>query len=310
MLDSTWDVHAADLPIPFPLTPEEIEALRAERLAALPPPTDPAAPPVDPLAGVDLDALARERGAARGKHYVEALYVCVECHGRDFGGGKMIDDPMVGTALGPNLTTGGGSVTKDYTPADWDRKVRHGVRPDRRSGLMPSEDYQAMSDRELADIVTYIRSLPPVDKDVPETTLGPLGKVLVATGQIPLGVQRVDQTDRHPVVPPPEGPTAVYGEHLSKVCTGCHRKNFEGGPMAGAPPDWLPPTNISPHEQGLKGWTYADFEKTMRSGVRPDGRPVGMPMVLMLPYLANWNDTELKAVWAYLETVPPVPDGV
>jgi hypothetical protein len=115
------EVPDHDLPIPFPLSQEEVAALRAERARALAAPavdgtllasaTD--APPADPLDGVDLDAIARERAIARGKHLVEARYVCVECHGADFGGGTMIDDPLIGRLLGPNLTTGQGSRTVD-----------------------------------------------------------------------------------------------------------------------------------------------------------------------------------------------------
>ena len=53
-----------------------------------------------------------------------------------------------------------------------------------------------MSDQELSDIVTYIRSVPPVDNEVPGVALGPLGKVLVATGQLPLAVERIREHQR------------------------------------------------------------------------------------------------------------------
>src|SRR5262249_42761105 len=83
-LAKTYTVHAGDCPIPMPLTPAEVAAL----------PADPAAPPPD------LDALARERAIARGDHLVHGRYVCVECHGQNFGGGTMVDDPMIGTVHG------------------------------------------------------------------------------------------------------------------------------------------------------------------------------------------------------------------
>ena len=49
----------------------------------------------------------------------------------------------------PNITRGRGGVTADFTLADWDRALRHGVRPD-GSGLvlMPSEDYAALTDHD------------------------------------------------------------------------------------------------------------------------------------------------------------------
>jgi cytochrome c553 len=270
--DKTYTAHAGDFPIPFP-------------------------------DGAEL-------AARRGKHLVEARYACIECHGANFGGGTMIDDPAIGRVLGSNLTLGEGGVTANYQPGDWDRKVRHGVRPDGRSGFMPSEDYQLMSDRELSDIVAYIRSLPPVDNVVPPVELGPIGTVLVATGQLQVAAERLHKTDHHAVEPPPAEPTVAFGEHLMGVCTGCHRANFEGGPMVGAPPDWLPPSNLSPSEAGLGAWSYEDFVKVMRAGIRPDGSPVGVPMVMMTKYSSRMTDTELQAMWAYLRTVAPVPDGL
>ena len=92
----------------------------------------------------------------------------------------MVDAFPIGTLLGPNITTGRGSRAANYRAADWDRIVRHGILSDGRPAAMPSEEFQLMSDQELSDIVTYIRSVPPVDNEVPRISLGPLGKVLVA----------------------------------------------------------------------------------------------------------------------------------
>ena len=65
-LSQTHDVHRADFPIPFPLSDEELAALRSERAAS-------AKNGADPLAGMNVDALAAERAAARGKHLVESF---------------------------------------------------------------------------------------------------------------------------------------------------------------------------------------------------------------------------------------------
>lgn len=310
----TWTAHAGTFEIPPPLTPAELDALRAERatlteVAEGAATTDPATPPADPLAGVDLAAIATERAAARGKHLVESRYACIECHGVDFGGGTMIDDPMIGEVKGPNLTLGQGGVTAAYTAADWDRKVRHGVRPDGRSGLMPSEDYLDMSDRELGDIVTYLRSLPPVDRAVTPVTPGPLGKVLVATDQLPLAAARMPVYAEHDAEPPATADTVEFGTHLLGVCTGCHRAGLDGGPIPGAPPDWLPAANLTPHADGLASWTREDFVKVMRTGVRPDGTTVGVPMAMIVKYGARAEDVELNAMWTALQAAAPAPDG-
>ena len=167
-LNQHFEGHRVDFPVPFPLTEAELIALRAEHAVPVPADaesaggeTQSAAPgrgevppaPADPLAGLDLDKLALERATARGKHLVEARYACLECHGADFAGGTMIDAPPIGKLLGRNLTQGKGSVTTKYTIADWDRIVRHGIKPDGTPAVMPSVDFFGMSDRELSDIL-------------------------------------------------------------------------------------------------------------------------------------------------------------
>ncbi len=308
-LSKVYETHRVEIPMPFPLSEAEITALREERKAADPPPS-PEAPPIDYLEGVDLNAIAMERAVARGQHLVESRFVCVECHGANFGGGTMVDDPLVGQLLGPNLTLGKGSRTLEYTMADWDRMVRHGVRPDGTPGLMPSDDFVGMADRELSDIVAYIRSLPPVDAEVPPVSLGPLLVVLCATGEMEIEADKVlSHPVEHPVDPPEVAATAEFGAHAAQVCTGCHRSNFEGGPIVGAPPDWAPARNITPHAEGIQGWTYEQFVAALRESKRPDGTALREPMTKMAPYAAKMSDTELQGLWAYLQTVPAVPQG-
>jgi len=315
-LAATYEVPPHGFPIPFPLSEAEKEALRTEmRLTAPaggepPPEVAPGAPEADPLAGVDLEKLALDRADARGKHLLEARYACLFCHGSDLGGGTMIEDAAIGTVKAPNLTTGPGSVTATYTPSDWDRKVRHGVNPAGHPGFMPSLDYFKMSDRELSDIVVYIRSRPPIDRTVPPVVFGPLGTVLVATGKFVLSADiHPDHTAPHAVEPPPEGPTAEFGSHLAGICTGCHRADFSGGPIAGGPPDWPPAKNLTPDDDGLKAWTYDDFVKLLRTGIRPDGTPTRVPMAEAIPLGNAMTEVELQALWAHFQSLPPLPTG-
>lgn len=327
MFEEIHATHEVDFPIPFALTDEEIEALREERraeaLEAEPPaieasgevpaeapvPEAEPEPEVDPLEGVDLDALALERAQARGRHLVEARYACIECHGDDFSGGVMVDDPAIGTLLGPNLTGGNGSRVSEWTAAQWDQAVRHGILPGGRASAMPAEDYQRMSDQELSDIIVYIRSFPAVDNQTAPPSFGPLGTVLFALGEIPLSAGKVDHEAAHPELPPEVANTVEFGKHLAGVCTGCHRATFEGGPVPGGPPDWLPASNITPHEDGLAGWEYDDFVVAMREMKRPDGSSLGAPMTLMERYTAKMTDTELRALWTYIQSVEPRPTG-
>ncbi len=288
ILSRTYEAHVIDFPIPFPLTQEEAAAAG--------------------VSGEDAERLALERAIERGRHLVESRYACIECHGQDFGGGVMVDAPPIGRILGPNITTGRGSRTLGYTPADWDRIVRHGILPDSTPAAMPSEDFQLMSDRELSDIVAYLRSKPPVDNEVPEPALGPLGKFLIATGDMPLSADVIESHDStHRRFAPAAEVSVEFGRHMAGICTSCHRQNLAGGPIPGGDPSWAPARNITPHEDGLAGWTYEDFRRAMTEGRRPDGTDVLLPMTLVLPYAQRMTDVEMQALWAYLQSVPPAP---
>jgi len=286
MLAREFQIHAVDFPIPFPLGEEERVELA--------------------LSDSDAALLATERAAERGKHLVEARYVCVECHGANFGGGVMVDAPPIGRLLGPNITTGQGSRSAGFGPKDWDRIVRHGVRSDGRPAVMPSEDFQRMSDQELSDIVAYLRTQPAVDNEVPPPSLGPLGKVLMAAGQFPLTVDRISHDVTHATTPPDAEVSEDFGRHLAGVCTGCHQQDFAGGPIVGGDPSWVPAANLTPHAEGLADWSYEDFARALREGRRPDGSELRLPMTLVTPYAAQMTDVEMEALWTYLRSVPPV----
>ena len=299
----TFETHRVELPVPFPLSVSEINQLRADRAAA-----GSGDPEADPLAGVDLEAQALELASARGKHLVEARYGCNACHGANMGGGMMMNDPPVAVIKGPNITGGRGGVVAGYTTADWDRIVRHGVLRDGSQAVMPSEDYFAMSDHELSDIVAYIRSLPAVDEEVAKPTFGPIGKVLLALGKYPLSAERLQDHKRaHLVEPPAAADTPAFGAHLSATCLGCHRGNLAGGPMQFGPPDWPPASNLTSHESGLGAWSFEDFDKALTQGVSRDGRPLRDPMTHVIPGTRAMSLTERKAIWTYLRGLPPLP---
>ncbi len=290
ILGRTIPSHTAEFPVPFPLDSVEI----AE--AALTP--------------EQADALALELALERGRHLVESRYTCTECHGKDFGGGVMVDDPLIGRLLGPNITSGRGGKTAAYTVTDWDRIVRHGIRPDGTPGAMPSGDFQGMSDRELSDVIAYIRSVPPLDRDVPPVSLGPLGTVLVATGKIPLSADIIgDHVRRHPTDPPASEATVDFGRHLANVCTGCHGQDLAGGEVPGEDPSWPPAANLTPLGDGLGAWSYEQFVASMREAKRPDGTGLRAPMNGVTAYTQRMTETEMEALWMYLRSLPPTVPG-
>jgi mono/diheme cytochrome c family protein len=297
--DKVWTAHDADFPIPFPLSDAETATLKEERIAA-------GAAADDPLAGVDLQAIALERAIAHGQHLVESRVGCNACHGADFGGRLLVDVPVVGHWVAPNLTTGEGSVTRDFTAADWDHAVRHGLRRGGRTSSMPSGDFVNLSDHELSDIVAYIRSRRPVNQDLGPVKLGPVFSFLLATDTTFVPAFDIDHAKAHAVEPPEAAPTAEFGQHIVQVCRGCHGPGLSGGKLQGDP-EMPIVANITPHETGLKEWTEADFIRAMREGKRKDGTAISE----FMPWkgYGKMSDAELKAVWAYLRTVPAVEKG-
>lgn len=59
-------------------------------------------------------------------------------------------------------------------------------------------------------------------------------------------------------------------------------------------------------ETGIGNWTEAEFTKTLRFAQRPDGKVLRLPMV---PFAAL-SENEAAAIWAWLQTVPPVKNEV
>ncbi|MDH4124844.1 MAG: c-type cytochrome [Gammaproteobacteria bacterium] len=280
--ETEWTVHNADFPIPFPLAGNELAAS-----------TQP-----------EADAL--EAAIRRGQHLVDSRVGCKGCHGGDLGGAAIVDVALVGHWIAPNLTAGAGSVVEGYTANDWDRAVRHGVRRNGQTSSMPSQDFLNLSDHELSDIVTYIRSMPAVDRDLGPVRFGPVFNYLVATDPNLMIAFKLDHNKPHAVEPPSAAPGAELGAHIAQVCSGCHGANFSGGKLAGDP-NMPIVANLTPHESGLRDWTEEDFIRALREGKRKDGTDIS-PMMPWRAY-AQMTDTEIRALWAYLETIPAVEKG-
>lgn len=317
-LAKTWQVPEPQVAIPAPLGQDELQALANERLAAWRAAEEAtcagepaclgavaAASPPDPLAGLDLDALAAERAAARGKHLIETRLGCFECHGEDYGGKVVMDVPPVMGMIAPNITPAG--VVADFTDADWVRLLRHGVGKDGQASIMPVIDYTLLSDQEIGDVVTYVRSVPPVDRTMPAAYLGPVVRAQLVFGGLQSSAEMIDHAAPRPARPPAAAVSEAYGEHLASVCVGCHNTAFSGGPIVGGDPSWPPAANLTPDPSGIGAWTEADFLVAMREGRRPDGSAISP--VMPWRFYAKLSDTDLKAMYTYLHALPGKPVG-
>ncbi len=243
---------------------------------------------------------------ARGQHIAETRG-CNECHGKDYAGNKVIDDAAMGRLHGANLTRGKGSRVGAFSDTDWVRAIRHGVGPDGRGlYLMPSEEYSHFTDEDLGALVAFLKSVPAVDRERVPVVLGPVSRVLLATGKIKLAAETIDHAHEQPRALVKEA-TAAYGRYIANGCVGCHGPNLSGGKIDIGPPDWPHAANLTPHPDGrLAKWTEADFIGALRTGKRPDGTELNPVMPRLF---GQMDDVELKALWAFLKTLPAVATG-
>lgn len=228
----------------------------------------------------------------KGLHIARSYGLCAECHGENMAGRIREDDPLFGRFVAPNLTTGRDGIGSEYADIDFVRSIRHSVRPDGRPIIfMPSEALNYLSDSDLGAVIAYVRRLDPVDNELPETSVGILGRVFYFLGFPPLGAEHIDHAGPRAAAPQP-GLTRAYGQYLARVCAACHESDYTGG----FAPDLTSGGNLAT-------WAEEDFIRTVRSGTTPDGRILNandMPWVS----IGRSTDDELKAIWLFLGSLP------
>jgi cytochrome c553 len=244
----------------------------------------------NPVADISVAGTPQQR--ARGETFSP---ICADCHssnhqlpltGRDFGA----DGPPIGTLWGPNLTP---AHLKTWSDGEIIRAIREGVGRDGRSLLiMPSR--RNLSDDDVQAIVAYLRAQPSVEPDTPAKQINLLGAIMAAA-LLPDEFFTHQPPITGPVSAPPAGPTAEYGHYLSTVvgCVACHGAQFEGGgpDQEGPPPGPSLVAFVKQHSQ-------ADFIKTIRTGITPEGRTLSDDM----PWrsYAKFSDDDLRALYAYI----------
>ncbi|MCO6475868.1 MAG: c-type cytochrome [Phaeodactylibacter sp.] len=265
---------------------------------------------------------------AEGKRL--ATLVCQHCHMGTTGkldGKEMLDIPAeFGKVWAPNITQHPNSKLAPYTDGELAYFLRTGVKRD--GGYAPPwmPKFPHMSDEDLHSVIAYLRSdareLQPSDKVQPAPEPSFLVKFLcrVAFKPLPFPEESVEA--------PPVTDKVAFGRYLltSKVeCYSCHSADFKtvnieapeksegylgGGNTLISPEDGVTEiysANITmDKETGIGNWTEEEFIKAVRFGQRPDGKPIRPPMI---PFSAL-SDEEASAIWAYLQTAPPVKNEV
>src|SRR6478736_6506439 len=110
---------------------------------------------------------------AAGMHVAENRG-CLGCHGDSLAGGRALMDPEdpLGALYAKNITSGKGGI--QYKDEDWIRVLRHGLGKDNKSvWFMPAHDFYHISNQEMAQLISFVKSKPPVDRIIPDKYLKP-----------------------------------------------------------------------------------------------------------------------------------------
>ena len=280
--------------------------------------------PYPELAAVDDSAVIE-----RGRYLVFGPAHCGACHAPaemveqaalegepPLTGGFEYPLPF-GTLQFPNITPDPETGIGRYTDAEVARVLRYGVKPNGQA-LLPVMEYQNISDEDIVAILSYLRSRPPVRREIPPTDLNFMGKALKAfmfTPKAPTGTP--------PARSPAEEATVERGEYLANrvaQCAQCHtRRNmadlsfagprFAGGAVLNEPfaPDLTfvtPNLTPDPETGALAGWTEDQFVARFRAGRAVEGSP------MMWELFQRMSDTDLRAIYRYLMSLEPVVNDV
>jgi len=259
----------------------------------------------------DRPVALRDDSAAisRGRYLYESRG-CADCHGGNGAGHLFIDDVKMGMRVfGPNISPGPRSAVENYGAADWERTIRHGVKPGGQPAMvMPSEDFNRLTDDDLAALVAYVRHLPPAEGGPAQIVLPVPVRAMYALGLVQDAAEKIDHS-LPPQAPVAEGLTVEHGGYVGQGCQGCHGANLSGGRVPGAPPDWPAAANLTPGEgSAMARYPQAtDFQAMLRTGHRPDGSPVSP--VMPFGALSKMSAVDTGALYLYLKSLPPRAAG-
>lgn len=171
--------------------------------------------------------------------------------------------------------------------------------------MMPYSYFRSMTDEDVASVIVYLRSLPPVKNPLPKMRLGFERKL-----------------DMEPAMEPVLAPDATeqvrHGWYLVRVaqCSGCHTpydengnavsdKKFGGGlHLKGAWGDVVTP-NITCHPSGISHYDAAMFIKTIRTG-RSSAGVRDLATIMPYSYFRRMSDDDLTSIFEFIHSVNPV----
>jgi cytochrome c553 len=232
----------------------------------------------------DVRVTADEDAIRRGER-VATIVGCNNCHGPELAGTTMFDQPGVARIHAPNLTR----VLKQYTDAELQRLLRHGVKRDGVSTwIMPSYMFSHLTDEDLAAVTAYVRSKPEREGDVSGVSIHALGRLGVVLGTFkPEAAEIAEHAARQ--IPDLNDPLS-HGRYLvMNACTECHGRQLEGWEYV-----------KSPSLAIVAGYTEADLAKLLRTGVALGDRKLGLMSKISPIRFSALSDVEVRAIHTYL----------
>jgi mono/diheme cytochrome c family protein len=308
--------------------------------------TPDARPAVDaavPDAAGGPDAMNAQ--VARGSYLVNTVMLCIDCHTPRLASGAFdttkhlsgvecfIDAIPASNTMGclhsRNLTnhaTGLMNRTNDQIKKMFldgerpDGTFLDGERPDGTFlvNVMPYWSLHRMTAEDADAIVAYLRTVPGVDHQVPANE--------VPFNIVPAATAPMTDAETLSVTATVAGTTqasADRGRYLANfACVDCHTpltapgsprpldfsKAFQGGRSfdVGPPFGTVWTMNLTPHANGLAGWTVADIVKVLKQGKDKNDMNVcpPMPSAYMGP-LQGITDADATDIANYLVNLPP-----
>lgn len=258
-----------------------------------------------------------------------AAMLCNHCH---FDGEKnglsgihMVEIPEFGVINAKNITNDPEYGIGKWTDSQLIYFIRTGIHPMTGQYVPPyMPKLIHISDEDIYSIVAYLRSDKPhvqaIKSELPESQPSFLIKFLSFVAFKPF------EYPTNPIADPDTTNLIEWGKYLSLYqleCYACHSKSFEkmnmlepeksdgffggGNPIGTADGSKIHSRNITPDEEtGIGKWTEAQFIQAVRYGIVPNGPALRPPMV---PFV-QLTDNELKAMYAYMRTVPKISNKV
>ena len=173
---------------------------------------------------------------AHGKR-LASLFQCNSCHTPDYSGqdfGKGI--PIVAGLWASNISR----TMPMMSDAQLERLLRDGVHPNRHLYVMPSKQTHFLSNRDMAALIAFLRTVPPVGELTP---LPPEGFVEAVTARLPDDYWRTlqdgEKRSYHNAVeevayyaahqPPDLGAKLARGRMIAtSLCSTCHGASLDG----------------------------------------------------------------------------------